>query len=149
LVAARPLGRLGRQLLSNGAFFSRRLRLNGGRRLNGVVRTGGRLWLTAVARLLALRRRGRLLLTLRLSTLSTLPALVPLLVPLLIPTVRGHNPMIVFSVLKKVLRSDAIACGERVARQRLVLLDNLERRPPNLPLGAVALEVRAATLETA
>ena len=38
-------------------------------------------------------------LSLRLSTLSALPALVPLL----IPTVCGHNAMIVFSVLKKVL----------------------------------------------
>ena len=65
----------------------------------------------------------------------------------LIPAIGGDHAMIVLGVLEEVLRADAVPGRERVPRQRLILLDDLERRPPDLPLGAVALEVRTPTVE--
>ena len=102
-----------------------RLRLGLGRR--------HRLLLTARL-LFGLNPRLRLLRLLRMGLLSlrTLPPLVP--------AIGCNNAVIMFSVLEEVFCADSIARRERVLRQGLVFLDDLEGGSADLSLRAVALE---------
>jgi len=111
------LGRIGRRLVT-----SRSVRLRGGVR---------RLVLFAARSLLGLDPLLGLGL-LRLLTVRTLPSLIP--------AICCDNSVIVFGVLEEIFGADPVSRRERVLRQGLVFLDNLERGSPDLSFGAIALE---------
>ena len=111
------LGRIGRRLVT-----SRSVCLRGGVR---------RLVLFAARSLLGLDPLLGLGL-LRLLTVRTLPSLIP--------AIRCDNSVIVFGVLEEILGADPVSRRERVLRQGLVFLDDLERGSPDLSFGAIALE---------
>ena len=114
------LGRIGRRLVT-----SRSVRLRGGVR---------RLVLFAARSLLGLDPLLGLglLRLLRLLTVRTLPSLIP--------AICCDNSVIVFGVLEEIFGADPVSRRERVLRQGLVFLDDLERGSPDLSFGAIALE---------
>ena len=111
------------------------------------LRLGACRLLSRSARILflldALLRLLRLLSLLRLLRLLTVWALPPL-----IPAIGRNHTVIVLGVLEEIFCADSVPGRERVLRQGLVFLYDLERGSANLSFGAVALEGRAAPLKT-
>jgi len=78
-----------------------------------------------------------------LLVLLTLRALPPL-----VPAIGGNHAIVMFGVLEEIFCADSVPGRERVLRQGLVFLYDLERGSANLSFGAVALEGRAAPVKT-
>ena len=110
-----------------------RLRLGLGRR---------RLLLLTARFLFGLDPRLRLLRLLRMGLLSLLA------LPPLVPAIGCNNAVIMFGVLEEVFCADSIPRRERVLRQGLVFLDDLEGGSADLSFRAIALEGRAAPVKT-
>ena len=75
-------------------------------------------------------------------------ALRALLLPLLVPAIGGDHAIVVLGVLEEIFGADPVSGRERVLRQGLILLDDLEGGSADLSLGAVALEGRSAPVES-
>ena len=60
--------------------------------------------------------------------------------PPLIPSIGGNHAVVMFGVLKKVFCADSVARRERVLRQGLVFLDDLEGGSADLSFRPIALE---------
>ena len=96
---------------------------------------GGRCRFLLPARLLlGLDPRLRLLRLLRLGLL-TLRALPPL-----VPAVGGNHAVVMFGVLEEIFCADPVPRRERVLRQGLVFLDDLEGGSADPSFGAITLE---------
>ena len=59
--------------------------------------------------------------------------------PALVPTIGCNNTVIMLGVLEEVFGADSISRRERVLRQGLVFLDDLEGGSADLSFGAIAL----------
>lgn len=106
-------------------------------------------WLLVVLEGLGLPLRLRLLVRIRIGTLSK-SVLLAFLLPVVIAVDlllrkghlrlrRGDDPVIVLGMLEVVFCGDAIAGGVRIARELSVFLRDVERRAANLYVRSVAL----------
>ena len=60
--------------------------------------------------------------------------------PALVPTIGCNNTVIMLGVLEEIFGADTVSCRERVLRQGLVFLDDLEGSSADLSFRAIALE---------
>ena len=96
---------------------------------------------------LGLGRRGRRLLLGRplfgldpRLRLLRLGLLILRSLPPLVPSVGGNHTVIMFGVLEEIFGADSVARRERVLRQGLVFLDDLEGGSADLSFRPIALE---------
>ena len=93
---------------------------------------GGRCRFLLPARLLLVLDPRLRLLRLGLLTLRALPPLVP--------AVGGNHAVVMFGVLEEIFCADPVPRRERVLRQGLVFLDDLEGGSADPSFGAITLE---------